>query len=235
MALTGSVLPPKGEKAVRVEAMFDRIAPRYDLMNRLLTFRLDQSWRRRVIRLARLSAGDLAVDLGCGTGDLCELAAATGARVVGVDFSAGMLQGAQRRGIRSHFLRADAARIPVATASAAAVTSAFALRNFVDIAPVLRESARILAPGGRLVLLEVDEPRNPLLRWGHAFYFRRVVPFIGGLLSDRTAYAYLPQSTTYLPPDRELLQLMQDCGFTATQKLALSGGIAQILYGERRE
>jgi demethylmenaquinone methyltransferase/2-methoxy-6-polyprenyl-1,4-benzoquinol methylase len=226
-------LPGPDEKAAVVEAMFDRIAPRYDLMNRLLTLRLDQRWRRRAIGLAGIGRGDVVVDLGCGTGDLCDLAAARGARAVGVDFAAGMLAGARRRGARAALVRADAAALPLPAASADAVLSAFALRNFVSIDAVLREAYRVLRPGGRLVLLEVDEPSAPLLRWGHSLYFRRLVPLLGALLADRSAYAYLPRSTAYLPPEIELLAHLEAAGLHAPAKHRVGAGVAQIIVAVR--
>jgi demethylmenaquinone methyltransferase/2-methoxy-6-polyprenyl-1,4-benzoquinol methylase len=227
-------LPPLAEKAAVVEAMFDRIAPRYDLLNRVLTLRLDQRWRRTVVRQARIGKGDVVLDLGCGTGDLCALAASTGAQVIGVDFAARMLVEARRRGLRAPLVRADAGTLPLPTASASVIVSAFALRNFVSIPQVLSEAARVLQPGGRLALLEVDEPSGWLTRWGHELYFRRLVPFIGGLLSDRAAYAYLPQSTAYLPPAPQLLQLVTDAGFRDVTKHPLSGGIAQLIVAVRQ-
>jgi len=228
-----SVLPEPHEKALVVEAMFDRIASRYDVVNRLLTFRLDQRWRWRAIRLAGIGPGDRVVDLGCGTGDLVEIAAAAGARVVGVDVSAGMLAAARRRGVLPPLVRANAAALPLAGGVVTAVTSAFALRNFTSIPAVVHEAARVLTPGGRLVLLEVDEPENALLRWGHGVYFRRLVPLIGGWLSDRRAYTYLPQSTAYLPPERELLAAVRDAGFPSVTKFRLHGGVAQLVIGVR--
>lgn len=226
-------LPAAAEKAAVVEQMFDRIAPRYDLMNRLLTLRLDQHWRRRTIGVAAVGPGDLVVDLGCGTGDLCELAASRGARAIGVDFAANMLAAMRRRGVRADVLRADASRLPLPDACATVVTSAFALRNFVSIPDVLREAARILVPGGRIALLEVDEPQDALRRWGHAFYFRRIVPAVGALLSDGAAYDYLPRSTVYLPPERELLNLVRAAGFASPQKHRLTGGIAQLITARK--
>lgn len=226
-------LPPQAEKAAVVEAMFDRIAPRYDLLNRLLTLRLDQRWRRMVVQHASIGPGDVVVDLGCGTGDMCTLAATTGAQVIGVDFAARMLVEARRRGLPTPLVRADAGVLPLPTASASVVTSAFALRNFVSIPQVLSEAARVLQAGGRLALLEVDQPSGTLTRWGHELYFRRLVPFIGGLLSDRAAYAYLPQSTAYLPPTPQLLQLVSEAGFRAAVKRPLSGGLAQLIFAIR--
>ena len=230
MAVT---LPDPADKAAVVEAMFDRIAPRYDCLNSLLTFRLDRHWRRAAIRRARIGPGDTVVDLGCGTGDMCELAAAAGARVIGIDFAAGMLAGFRRRGIRAGALRADAAALPLRSASATVITSAFALRNFVSIRDVLSEAARVLSPGGRLVILEVDAPRGALSRWGHSLYFRRVVPAVGGLLSDRAAYSYLPQSVAYLPPADELVNALGRSGWQKARKHRLGSGAAQLITAER--
>ncbi|MGD0949047.1 MAG: ubiquinone/menaquinone biosynthesis methyltransferase [Candidatus Binatia bacterium] len=226
-------LPPSAKKAAVVEAMFDRIAPRYDLLNRLLTLRLDQRWRAALVRHAAIGRRDVVVDIGCGTGDLCVLAAAAGARVIGVDFAAGMLAAARRRGVTVPLVRADAARLPLPAASASVVTSAFALRNFVSIPQVLSEAARVLQPGGRLALLEVDRPAGTLARWGHALYFRRIVPLVGALLSDRAAYDYLPRSAAYLPPEPQLLSLIGAAGFGDVIKRPLSAGVAQLIIAMR--
>ncbi len=226
-------LPSRAEKAAVVEAMFDRIAPRYDLLNRLLTLRLDQRWRAALLRHAAVDAGDVVVDLGCGTGDLCVLAAAAGARVIGVDFAAGMLAAARRRGVRVALVRADACRLPIPAACATVITSAFALRNFDSIPVVLSEAARVLRPGGRLALLEVDEPTGALTRRGHQLYFRHLVPLLGALLSDRAAYSYLPQSTAYLPPAPQLLAAIAAAGFRDVVKRPLSAGVAQLILAAR--
>jgi len=226
-------LPSLDEKATVVRAMFDRIAPRYDLLNRLFSLRLDQHWRRMAVRTVALSAQDAVVDLACGTGDLSELVALTGARVVGVDFAANMLAGARHRGISATFVQADAGRLPLPTGWASVVISGFALRNFVSIPAVLTEAARVLRPGGRLALLEVDTPGNRLLRWGHSLYFNRLVPVLGGLLADAWAYAYLPRSVSYLPPPEELQQMIETAGFQQVLKRRLSGGIAQLVTAVR--
>jgi len=225
-------LPPEAEKRASVRAMFDRIAPHYDRLNRLLTAGLDQRWRRVAIDSVHVGAGDVVLDLACGTGDLAEECAARGARVVGADFAGEMLRGARRRQVPADFLQADAARLPLRDASATVAVCGFALRNFVALPPVFAELARVLAPGGRVALLDVDRPRTRVLRAAHSFYFDRVVPQVGGLLSDRAAYAYLPQSTAYLPPGAELCALLGKAGFTAVRRRELLLGTAQLLTGE---
>lgn len=228
------VLPPDAEKAASVRAMFELIAPQYDRLNRWLSLRLDQYWRRKTIRSIGVCADDRVLDLACGTGDLSELAAATGARVLGIDFAGNMLVGASRRRIRATFIQADANALPLPTAAVSVVLSGFALRNFVSIPRALQEAARVLKPGGRLALLEVDTPRHTLLKWGHGFYFQLIVPVLGGLISDRKSYHYLPRSVVYLPEEAELLQMVRAAAFEQVVKTRLSGGVAQLITAVRR-
>lgn len=213
--------------------MFDRIAPRYDLLNRLISLRLDQRWRRAALASLALGPRDVLLDLACGTGDFLSLASPSGARLLGADFSRGMLREARARGTPGSLLLADAARLPLGDGSVTAVSCGFALRNFVRLDEVLGEMARVLAPGGRIALVEVELPRSRLLRAGHAVYFNRLVPALGGLLSDRGAYDYLPRSVAYLPPEAELLEILRRAGFARVAKRRLTGGIAQLLTGER--
>jgi demethylmenaquinone methyltransferase/2-methoxy-6-polyprenyl-1,4-benzoquinol methylase len=228
--VTAAELPVGERKAQAVEEMFDRIAPRYELVNRVMTLGLDSGWRRRAVRELHLEPGDRVVDLGCGTGDLCRVLGKAGLRAVGVDMAAGMLAKAHTS---APLVRADALQLPLADASIDGAISGFALRNVVDIAACFREAARVIRPGGRAVFLEVSEPPNPIVRLGHSLYFRRVVPVVGGLLSDRTAYQYLPASTAYLPPPSELLTLMTDAGFSRCRRVQLGMGAAQLLIGTR--
>jgi demethylmenaquinone methyltransferase/2-methoxy-6-polyprenyl-1,4-benzoquinol methylase len=225
-----AALPQGDEKVKAVRAMFDAIAPRYDLLNRLITFRLDVGWRRRAVRELGLPAGSVVVDLAAGTGDLCRELARAGYQPVGVDLSFGMLAHARTD---APLAQADGVRLPHPDQSVAGVVSGFGLRNFADLAGVLRELGRVVRPGGRIALLEVDRPRNPILRAGHAVYFGKVVPRIGGLLSDRAAYRYLPQSVAYLPDRAALLDLVRGAGFDDVRHVALTGGIAQLLTGTR--
>ncbi|MBC8195311.1 MAG: ubiquinone/menaquinone biosynthesis methyltransferase [Acidimicrobiia bacterium] len=223
-------LPSGAAKAVAVRRMFDSIAPRYDLVNRIMTFRMDVAWRRRTVSMLELPAGSIVMDVACGTGDLCRDLSGAGHSVVGLDMSWGMLAAARTD---APLLHADALKQPVGEGSLDGLTCGFALRNFTSLEPFFFEAARLVRSGGRIALLEVDSPVNPLLRFGHAFYFGRVVPLVGGLFSDRDAYRYLPRSVAYLPPEEDLLSMVAAAGFGEVQKTRLSGGIAQLITATR--
>jgi demethylmenaquinone methyltransferase/2-methoxy-6-polyprenyl-1,4-benzoquinol methylase len=223
-------LPAADEKARHVRAMFDAIAPRYDLLNRILTLGMDMAWRRRAVRQLQLPEESVVADLACGTGDLCRQLADAGHRPVGVDVSWGMLRHARTDAPLVH---ADILALPVAAASLDGATCGFALRNVVSLPPMFRELGRAVRPGGRIALLEVDQPRGRVLRWGHGLYFGRVVPFVGGLLSDRDAYRYLPDSVAYLPSPAHLADELAAAGFVAIERTRLAGGIAQLIVATR--
>ena len=227
-------LPTGREKHVAVRNMFDRIAPRYDLLNRLCSLGLDQGWRRLALALIEVGPNDLLLDLACGTGDLCELARKRGARVLGVDFASEMLRRAAARDIDVDLANCDAQQLPIADASIDVVTCGFALRNFVSLELVFQEMARVLKPKGRIALLEVDRPDSALVRSVHSLYFDRFVPWLGGLLSDRDAYRYLPESTDYLPAPEEVVAMLEQVGFAQVEKRRLLFGAAQILTGVRQ-
>jgi demethylmenaquinone methyltransferase / 2-methoxy-6-polyprenyl-1,4-benzoquinol methylase len=228
---TGDALPQGDEKVRAVRSMFDTIAPRYDLVNRVMTFRMDVGWRRRAIRALDLGTRSIVLDLACGTGDLCIDLQDAGHRPIGVDLSFGMLAAARTDAPLVH---GDALHLPFPDGSIDGVTCGFALRNFVSLPPVLAELGRIVRPGGRIALLDVAEPPNPIMRWGHSVYFGRVVPLIGGLLSDKAAYRYLPRSVAYLPEPLELERMIADAGFREIDRELLSGGISQLYTATRR-
>ena len=229
--VTAAALPAGERKARAVEAMFDRIAPRYELVNRVMTFGLDGGWRRRTVRELALPRGALVLDLGCGTADLCRILEHDGYHAIGVDMAAEMLAHAHTD---ATLLRGDMSRLPFGDGTADGVVSGFALRNVVDIDVSLREAARVLRPGGRAAFLEVSEPAAPVLRAVHRVYFRHVVPLIGSALSDGDAYRYLPASTSYLPSAATLVAQLRNAGFSRVRRVVLGGGAAQILMGTRR-
>jgi demethylmenaquinone methyltransferase/2-methoxy-6-polyprenyl-1,4-benzoquinol methylase len=224
-------LPEGDEKVAAVRGMFDAIAPRYDLVNRIMTFRLDVRWRRLAVGSLALRRESVVLDLACGTGDLCRELDAAGLAPVGVDLSFGMLAVARTE---APLVQGDALRLPVRPGMADGVTCGFALRNLVDLAPFFAELARVLRPGGRIALLEVATPPNRVLRWGHALYFGKVVPAIGGLISDAAAYRYLPRSVAYLPAPGEMREMIARAGFTDVDRRLLSGGVAQLVTATRR-
>jgi demethylmenaquinone methyltransferase/2-methoxy-6-polyprenyl-1,4-benzoquinol methylase len=224
------VLPDAADKPAAVRTMFDRIAPRYDLLNRALTFGLDTRWRKRAVAALGLPSGSVVVDVASGTGDLCRDLSAAGMVPIGVDFSFGMLAAARTD---APLVQGDALRLPLATATVDGATSGFALRNFDALPPVFDELARVVRPRGRIALLDVAEPRNTILRRGHGIYFGRVVPLVGGLVSDKAAYRYLPESVVYLPPPDELVSTLEEAGFVDVRHQLLTGGISQLLTASR--
>lgn len=223
-------LPEGDEKVAAVRSMFDTIAPRYDLVNRVMTFRMDVGWRRTTIEQLDLSAGSVVLDLAAGTGDFCRELTRAGLRPLGFDLSYGMLAAARTE---APLVQADALRLPIRSASADGVTCGFALRNLVELDGFFDELARVVRPGGRTALLEVAEPPNPVLRWGHGIYFGKVVPRIGGLLSDPSAYRYLPKSVAYLPEPAVMLRRLADAGFAKVERRLLTVGISQLITATR--
>jgi demethylmenaquinone methyltransferase / 2-methoxy-6-polyprenyl-1,4-benzoquinol methylase len=226
-----SELPGPDEKAAAVDAMFDTIAPRYDRLNRILTLGLDVAWRRAAVRELGLDRRTNArvLDIACGTGDFCREIVAAGGQAVGLDRSAGMLTAAIHA--NAPLVRGDGLALPAADNVFDGVTCGFALRNVLALEPLFTECNRVLKPGGRVALLEVAEPEWRLARIGHRVYFRHVVPFVGGLLSDRAAYRYLPDSTAYLPPPAELLAQLAAAGFVDVTRKLLGLGAAQLICG----
>jgi demethylmenaquinone methyltransferase / 2-methoxy-6-polyprenyl-1,4-benzoquinol methylase len=223
-------LPVGDEKAIAVRRLFDTISPRYDVVNRVMTLGMDVGWRRRAVRELRLPGRSLVLDLACGTGDLCKELERRGYRAIGFDFSHGMLVAATSD---APLVEADVLRLPVRDGDTDGITCGFALRNVVSLPTFFAELARVLRPGGRIALLETSQPDDRILRAGHSLYFDRIVPMIGGLLSDRTAYSYLPRSMAYLPPPAEMLALLRDAGFPDAERLQLTGGLTQLLVGTR--
>jgi demethylmenaquinone methyltransferase / 2-methoxy-6-polyprenyl-1,4-benzoquinol methylase len=222
----------------RIAAMFDRVAPRYDLLNRVLSLRHDAGWRRRAVDAARLGPNEHALDVGTGTGDLAfDLLKAShpSARVTGVDLSEAMLALARKRAARFGFgtryetSRADGQHLPQADASLDRVVASFAVRNFGDLATGLREMRRVLRPGGRAVILELSTPPNPFVRLIYGVYFSALVPRIARLFGgDRDAYRYLPLSVAAFPAPERLAALLREAGFARVRFERLTLGAATL-------
>jgi demethylmenaquinone methyltransferase/2-methoxy-6-polyprenyl-1,4-benzoquinol methylase len=222
--------------------MFDRIAGVYDLMNTAMTAGLHHGWRTRAADRAALGEGDSALDLCCGTGDLAlELRSRVGAsgRIVGADFSERMLElaneKAAERGVPDiTFEWADALDLPYSDASFDAVTVGFGVRNLADLDVGVGEMARVLRPGGRLVILEITQPQKPPLSTFFSLWFDRLVPLLGRFAGDPEAYSYLPESVRSFPAPEGLAEIMDRAGFERIRYTILAGGIIAIHSGARR-
>jgi demethylmenaquinone methyltransferase/2-methoxy-6-polyprenyl-1,4-benzoquinol methylase len=220
-------LPAEG-----VRRMFDRIAPVYDAMNRVMTAGLDQRWRRITVA-ETIRDGDRVLDACCGTGDLAIAARKRGSEVIGLDFSEPMLVRARKKAPSITWVQGDMLALPFDEASFDAVTVGFGVRNVTDLEAGLRELRRVLRDGGRVGILEITTPRG----WLRPFYrvwFDRVVPLLGKVLPGGAAYTYLPASVRRFPPPEELSALLERNGFTAVRVRLFAGGIVALHVGEAR-
>jgi demethylmenaquinone methyltransferase/2-methoxy-6-polyprenyl-1,4-benzoquinol methylase len=230
------------EKGRAIRQMFDEIAPRYDLLNRLLSFGVDRRWRRVAVRQLAIPPQGRVLDVATGTGDVAlEIARQTApsVRIVGADFTQGMLvRGREKvaaspyRG-RIELVNAPCEALPHPDGTFDGVTIAFGIRNVVDRPRGLYEMTRVLKPGGRVVVLEFATPRNPLFRPVYLCYFHRLLPWLGGLLSRRSAYQYLPESVQEFPDRDTFLAMMAAAGLTSLRYIDLTGGIAAVYVGEK--
>ncbi len=227
----------QADKARRVERMFNAIAPTYEKVNRVATFGLDARWRRRTIQVANPQPGEVVLDLCCGTGDMIRAFAGAQprlARLVGLDFAAEMLAAGDYTDVSAPvaLLRADALRLPIATASVDIVSCAFGVRNYQAIDRGLTEMRRVLRSTGRAVILEFANPENPLLRWGHRIYCEAILPRLGAWIArDRSgAYRYLPRSIETFDTPSIMSRRLRDAGFASVSVERMNfGGV--VLYG----
>ena len=241
--LTEGTTPPGTETerqaSLWVRDMFGRIAPRYDLLNHLLSFNIDRYWRARTVAQVSLilaRPGALVLDIACGTGDLTKalLAHRPGANVFGTDFCHPMLQAASGKIAGARLFGADAMQLPIADESADLITIAFGFRNLVNYRDGLRELRRILKPGGMLAILEFSTPPNPALARLYGFYSRAILPAIGGVISgSKDAYTYLPESVRKFPDAEGLAEQMRQTGFGNVRFERLTAGIVALHLGHR--
>jgi demethylmenaquinone methyltransferase/2-methoxy-6-polyprenyl-1,4-benzoquinol methylase len=222
-----------------IQEMFAAVAPRYDLLNHLLSAGLDLVWRRRAAAALSLVPGSRVLDLCCGTGDQAVVLQRRGARVLAADFCLPMLSLAEQKyarlnGSRPRGLAGDALAVPVAAGTIAGVTAAFGLRNVADLDAALTEAVRVLEPGGRAALLEFALPSNPLLTGPYLFYFRRILPLVGRMVSPKgSAYTYLPASVEDFPQRQDFVARMLAAGFDTAAWEDLSGGIVCLYTGAK--
>jgi demethylmenaquinone methyltransferase/2-methoxy-6-polyprenyl-1,4-benzoquinol methylase len=230
------------EKRAYVRTVFEQIAPRYDLLNHLLSLNVDRRWRRRALRELGWSAAPdgCYLDLCAGTLDVgAELSRQPGFRgfILGADFAVAMLRAGAGKAPRERLapVAADAQQLPLADGTMRGAAVAFGIRNVASLDRALAEVHRVLAPGARFVILEFTTPRSAIVRSLYHLYFHHVLPLVGGVVSGhRTAYKYLPRSVAHFPAEAELAQRMRDAGFSDVRWTSLSMGIAAIHVGEKR-
>lgn len=225
------------DKAAYVHRAFTAIANRYDLLNTLLSFNLDKRWRKSTVSTLELKGSETVLDVATGTGKLAEelqKKLGAGGRVVGIDFCEPMLRKAKGLADNIHLLLATAERLPFADNSLDSATVAFGLRNVPDIETTLREAARVVHSGGKVVCLEFSRPRLAVVRSLHRFYLLRVLPTIGWLVSgDKEAYLYLPRSIMQFPSAEELKALMEKAGLERTRFYFLTWGVVAVHVGTK--
>ena len=225
MSIPAGTLPAEG-----VRAMFDRIAPVYDAMNRVMTAGLDGRWRAETAA-AVVEPGDRVLDSCCGTGDLALASARIGGRVTGVDFSERMLERARQKSSDVMWLQGDALALPFEDASFDAATVGFGVRNLSDLEAGLRELRRVLQPGGRVGILEITRPRGVLAPF-YRLWFNGIVPLLGRVLPGGSAYTYLPASVRRFPDPDALAQLLEGHGFGDVRYRTFAGGIVALHVAE---
>ncbi len=231
------------DKRDYVRATFEQIAPRYDLLNHLLSFNVDRRWRRRALRALAWTRAPNGryLDLCAGTLDVgAQLAAERtfSGFIVGADFAPAMLRGGRNKAPREVLapVAADAQQLPLADASIDGAIVAFGIRNVASLDVALSEASRVLRPGARLVILEFTTPRRALVRWGYRIYFHHLLPLIGGIISGHaTAYRYLPRSVANFPGEPELAARMTAAGFVGVAWESLTFGIAAVHVGIREK
>ena len=226
-----------------IRKLFDNIAGDYDRLNHILSLNIDKSWRRKAVKEIADTAEPLNIlDEACGTCDFTiEIAKGSpqGSKVTGIDLSEGMLQigreKCRKEGITAELQTGDCEAMPYDEGTFDRVGVAFGVRNFENLPKGLTEMLRVLKPGGKLVILELSIPRNPIIRWGYKLYFLKILPAIGGWVSgNRSAYEYLPSSVLRFPAPEKFMEMMQEAGFEQVRKKSFTMGICHMYLGIKK-
>lgn len=223
------------EKKRLIKNLFDSIVPTYDLLNHVLSMGTDVLWRRNIFRYLKGIRGSRAIDLCCGTGDLSLLLYQKGAKVISLDFSMNMLQrGIKKKTLRGYPVAADAAFIPFKDSTFAAATIAFGIRNIPDIDIFIKDTFRVLIPGGQLVILELVRPQNKIIQRLYSYYLNTLLPFIGGVISGRQlAYKYLSRTIATFVGTKDLQTMLEKYGFAEVSHYPQTFGVATIIICQK--
>lgn len=225
------------EKRQKVKKIFDAIAFRYDFLNHLLSFGVDKYWRRKALKLSKLSSESILLDVACGTGDVAIEAYRQGVRrIIGVDFSHNMLELFTKKSnwIKGKTIQTTAEQMPFRDNIFTNITVAFGVRNFYDIKEGFKSFHRILKPNGKATVIEFQLPKNKFFKSLYKFYFNKILPFVGGIISkNKTAYQYLPDSVEEFDEKILLVDLLLSAGFKTVKKYTLTFGIVQVVIAEK--
>lgn len=223
------------EESKVLERYFDEIAPNYQLMNKLLSLNLDSQWRNQLKIRTNLKDGDIVLDIACGTCDILSTLMAhtqkndTDVVYFGLDLSFGMLQAAQQKKIPFNLIRSDGVKLPIRSNSVDLITISFGYRNMPSHSEFLKESFRVLKPGGQLLILELTQPENQILKWGNQVYLKTVLPFVSGLFGrDKRAYDYLARSIQAFPNQKSVCEDLKNHGFASSNYVLMHGGITTL-------
>jgi demethylmenaquinone methyltransferase/2-methoxy-6-polyprenyl-1,4-benzoquinol methylase len=225
------------EKKKKVKDIFDSIAVRYDFLNHLLSFGVDKYWRRKALKLSRVGSENLLLDVACGTGDVAIEAYKQGVRnIIGADFSHNMLKlfKQKRDWIDDKVVQTTAEQIPFKDNTFTNITVAFGVRNFYDIKEGFRSFYRVLKKDGKATVIEFQMPENKVFKSLYKFYFKKILPFIGGMVSkNKSAYQYLPDSVEEFDEKISLFDLLKEVGFKSVNRYKLTFGIVQVVIAEK--
>lgn len=225
------------DKKNQVRRIFESIAGNYDFLNHLLSFGIDHYWRKKALKLTKVNSDSILLDVACGTGDVAIAARKIGVKnIIGADFSHNMLKLFNKKSnwIKGKNIQMVAENMPIKNESVTNITVAFGVRNFYDIQRGFNSFYRVLKKKGKATVIEFSLPSNPLFRWLYKFYFKRILPFVGGIISgDREAYSYLPNSVEEFDEKIDVPSLLKNSGFSKVERRDLTFGIVQVVIAEK--